>query len=1504
MKRVQPAATYLSGPTKRAVRNAKPFRIIFSLSGLFLVALVFTISLGLSPSVVLADTNNPDGSFNSSGISSTLQGSNPDDLNTYLNQYQNESLGKDTFQYVLARVFTPQYINYLPDATIASNVSSAASAIGYSPNGGTGSSNYICNTNTVGAGTPIYHNCDVPNFMGEFIQNLYSLFDRSGAQNATAVNASSILLPGFGQSKNLPGGSVPESPSSSTAKYTALEVYGYNLQVSSYLGEWDHINTLTTSRMLTNFSFFDSVSLTAKTIGDAIGGAFNVAGSMAATGWNTGGIFGAISGVYVGLFEGGSTASANSLLDTSSANVILTNGWYRADYANTAYGIRELTDQELAAQIRAEFLSYVNSSMPNNETYDKFLQTTNPTGTLMGTPPLKAISKCQVYQNPQNAGTTLVEITSANGRNNTTSPGVSQDDCTSAQVSANATYWNYLYAGNWKSSSSFKNGAIVSFNGSFYQSQNSVPSGSGDPSGDSTNWKKVFQQDFALGTAVWSVDGTQKAQSFNDWLSNVKATAGNWDSNITTYNVNLSAASCSPANADSTNGNDPSDAYTSFIANCWSPTWKTASHDNEAKNQTTTNTGWLNSLLTQATIARWTASNTDVFTFNNPYNRYICLNADGTDVEDGTYTDTLSGGDSGSPILVRAFNKDGSVNSKCPQSEYRAPIQGGLLGSGYDSTKANQNPGNDTRHISNFFGVSTVFLYPILLQPLANISQAMFTVGQFATQVANEVLTWTYMPILQSLGITNLVSSLIVGFRDTIFFPLSILFAAAGGIYILYQAGIKRRYREMFTSALYLALTFILGAALMANPSKMVNFVDTAPSNVEKTVMGIILAPTVGDNKLCSTGSTSTTSTSSSSWDNLDLGASTSNATSVNDLAKTGTYSSGDDALRQVLCANWEAFVYVPWVYAQWGTSPDNLDTSAMKNTNSALVGDAGVNLGGSNGEMHNWALYQLDTMKLGSSTTASWNLTGYNLKNKNFYRIVDMQAGPNNGAGTDSRYLYEWSGQDPMQRVTTGFTSMIVALFGSVTIIAYSFTKIVITLVSVLMLIFLPFVFLLGLFPTKRKFVKDYLLTILAMSIQRIALVLVLSLFLFFLLSALQGATNYLSVFLTAIIFCTIFMKFRKPILNYAMSAGGAGSNSFSNFASKASHWGTGMLGLDGVQALDQSWNQTSRAVNGMIAPRSLSDYIERKKSAVRYGTSGAVAGALTGQGIKKGWETAASPREEIRGRSQRRAGFGWVENSIRTAEQVSDSIKQDSRKSSNFTDAMADLRASLPEMQKYVDEMDVFQTKKDKFYDLAANTVGSRVETTSYIDENGQEAELQTLVAESTSHEEGEAPTREILMELKEPARPMLNGTPMEMEDIRIANSYRIANEKKKALVAQQQKLRSHLYSDSRDMNALDSLNGDSTPEEIAEAVKKAYPDASGFTDISRGKVTSTVSKLAAMEKKLASIEKEIDSIKAEYNRRNSKLDYQRSPEGVMLDIVNRVDSSINEMDSRGKN
>jgi len=1504
--------------------------------------LVLCTSMGISPASMAFAADEESGEFDSGPFEEGSADYDPDNLQNDLSNMHEGGIIEDSFFGVLFRVLYPRYINHAPDAVVAGSTQEQANLINFVPGGDSTSDDYVCRTNQVGAGTPIYHNCDIPNLSAEFFQSVYSIIDRSGPQNATALNIGSLLNPTFGQSKAIPGGSVPSDTEGSIYKYTGLESFGYDLRLSSYFGEWDEIHTLNEARLLTNFGFWDSVNLGANALFDAIGGAFDTAGTMAASGWATCGAVCAVSGFFGGLFEGGASATMNTIMDTSEANVALAFGWYRANYAETAYGIRELSSQEITAQMRYQLLSYINASKPEDMGHDPWFDRSNPASKPMSVAPEKPVANCMYYTEPYGKGQ------KTKGSKDDAAPGITQSECKALQDQAQDDFLSSHLRGTWQENVSYNHNDIVFYGGSYYylgsndlfnsgEKGRKTPAENGAYTKISLSGGRFSSADWGTpdnGVNGWKYDGAKAGESFNEWLEKTKKAVGNWDASISSFNITLSGASCSPSNADSNKNGDAQRAYNSWLSNCWTPEWKRAAKENEKERQTDANSEWLDKLLDPAVMDEFMKNNKGALDFNSPWGRFVCLDEDGKDVTNGSWGDAAEfmAGDAGAKKLVMAFNPDGSVNSACPQKSYRAPIQDGLFGNGYDSSQPNQAVGNDTRHISNFYGPIIVALYPFFFQPIAELSQGLMKIGQFANQVSNEIITWTYLPVTEFLGIADLVEDLVKSLRDSLFFPLVSLVIAGAALYIIYQAGVRRRYREMFVSIGYTVMLFIVGAILMFRPGDVINIIDRGPANVEKAVMGLILGGVVGEDNLCSTGLSAGlaagSNEASADWENLDLLAEPTK-NSGDGLFNT-KYSVADDPMREVLCVNWQVFTYYPWVFAQWGTSPKNLDTENMLNSdaNAELVGDASVDFGGRGGVTNNWAVYQLDTMKLGSSTEVNWSLFDFKLKNKDFYRLVDLQAGPNNGEGTDARYLTMWSGMDPLSRTGVAFMSSGVSVLGTVVVAMYSFSKIIISITSVLMLMLLPIVFLIGVFPTKRKFVMDYFMTLLSLALQRVALMLMVSLMLMFLLTVLGAAENYYSVFIGALVILIAFLKFRKPIVDFVLKGAGTASNAFGGMAqgmTNTMHNATPFMGEKG--GLSKTWGAVGRGAQG-FAPKVVRNLGERVGTGAKNLTMGTAVGLATGRDLRSSLryadEYAARFDTQVE-RSQRRNGWGAITNIQKAAEELRQKQFDRAKDEGALSTGRHGLEAGLEEIQSYLHDQSKFEKDREIFEQKIAD---GRIQEVPLLDENdepefhddgtpkiqfvetvqgidpetGEELKIERIVTAPVAPEDipvlddrsGPVVYKRLpngkLERDADGKKIALNGAPLGLEDIKLFRQFQRKMAEREALIAERDKILESLHqSIGEETAAFEKLINDKTlsTKQKKALIESIQPDVRGYTEISRKAFERTVERLDASEKKIDSIDSQMDEIRQKYVELAGESLYMKDP-SLLQEIV----------------
>lgn len=1016
---------------------------------------------------------------------------------------------KKTFGSVMSRLFSTQYMN---------DTSKGSAQVGME--NGINGSGRNCDVNAKGNGTLIYHNCDVPNIATELIQDAASLLMESGVKGGEVQKASSAWS-SIGLPSKIPAKGAPVKPAERSVKYTALELYGYNLRYTSYGGEWDHIKVMTTARAMANFGWMDNIKMSVTAVFEGVATGMEVASDNFTDEISTGNVFGAIGGFFSGLVEGSAAGGIHSILDTSDLNVFNTYAWYRVGYGGTLYNARELTGAEVAAKARAEMLDMITSGRPDEAKVPEDLEKVKK-----GPDDIKEnISKCVHLRGK------LDNVEWGSGKK---APGVTKEKC---QEAATKKY-------------------------------KIRQAGDNPPKGDNDKIK-------------WTKDGNQKKESVKDWRKRNKQIS----KIAQKYGINCKEE-VTEENRKTT---------IPKLKACWPEQYAGAEEDALKSNQTNMNEEWVKKLLGPDALQKWIAADPSR-NFNAPWNRFVCTTDGGKDKKkDGK--------------LIMLYDSNGKLNEDCRQ--VRPPIQNGLFGNGYLSDQT--QPGIDTRNDLS----SESFLS--LLVPMDSVSTTIANLGlagaSFLTRVSNTVINLTFSPVFETLGIDKVVVKLIKEFRDSIFFPLLALMVAVTGIMALWSAGKNRDYKRQFTAILIMTGVIMSGVFLMYKPEMTLKMVDEVPAEIEKAIMGTIF--TVGNgtgDQLC----TSTGTVKGEKSKGLD--------------GKTLNYNPNDSA-RTLMCENWRAFAFNPWVYGQWGTDFSNLDNKDMNNTNDELVGEGSVKMGGGK-TVKNWALYQLDVMSSGTaSKTDPDRPTGRT--DKNIYRIVDMQAGPNNGEGTDPRYFESWAGTDWGERLVIGLFSPIVALFGAITVIVYSITKIQIAFATVIMLIFLPIIFLFGIHPRMGLMkLKGYVGTILGLMAQRVVLVLVMAVMFRVVIGFTTSSGSYLINAIAACAACVAFLMMRKQFLDLI----------FSSISAKLGEPVGGQFVQD-----PEKWQRDK-----VIKPNG---FIANKAAVVAKGTQSIAAGSIAGYmaggrvgAVKNAKQAFTIEKSNLLNR-QRRRGYGPLQSIVESA-------------------------------------------------------------------------------------------------------------------------------------------------------------------------------------------------------------------------------------------------------------
>lgn len=424
-----------------------------------------------------------------------------------------------------------------------------------------------------------------------------------------------------------------------------------------------------------------------------------------------------------------------------------------------------------------------------------------------------------------------------------------------------------------------------------------------------------------------------------------------------------------------------------------------------------------------------------------------------------------------------AYGPKGDQPWQCDQPE-RPTIVGGLLGTARKNVSGKYV---DTRRTA-YVGVNVLDM--LVGNRIDEMGQTALTWSQNVTMVLNTIIGWCFQPLLDQLGVKDVIVDWLGKLRDTIYFQLVVLIMAFAGLIIMRRL-VTGHPIESFKQIAIVILTFGLGVMLLFAPKNMVALVDDVPTALERAAIGTIFQSS-GNDVLCSaTGSPKGTVSTSQAF---------------NDLFGNDTGFNPDSQVRTLQCRVWETFVVTPWSYGQWGTNINQLWADGYASTQqissnsgqldvsddvAKLVGDAAVKMGGGV-TINNWGVYQIYTQTSGTSTTEDYDRP-VKTTDKNIYRIVDAQAGPDNGAGRDSTHFATWSGRTG-NKFLVGVSAFALSVLGLLAIGGLALKKLEYTFTSIILLLCSPFMLLMGLLPGKNQMrLRQYGFEILGLCIKRI---------------------------------------------------------------------------------------------------------------------------------------------------------------------------------------------------------------------------------------------------------------------------------------------------------------------------------------------------------------------------------------------------------------------------------
>lgn len=459
---------------------------------------------------------------------------------------------------------------------------------------------------------------------------------------------------------------------------------------------------------------------------------------------------------------------------------------------------------------------------------------------------------------------------------------------------------------------------------------------------------------------------------------------------------------------------------------------------------------------------------------------WVCTNDDGTPqgVSDNDTIKTAMSAGLRNPG-ASAFDKQGRFRCKDSTGrvgDIRQPISGGLFGQA-GSVEQKQRT-QDTRRMPGHTMSS-------IIDPVSSIANFMLSVSQKIAMGINFMVNISFQPILQALGIRQIIVQTITTLRDSFYLNLLVLFIIIGVVVAFVKS--FRSGVEGVKSIILVLATAVLGIALLTQPDAIFHIADDYPAYVERMVAALILKTDGSPNS--------------------DLCSSTPGPSSMIDASQykdTNGSQIGFDpngSIRRAECNVWDAYVFEPWSLGQFGSgysqlyakghAPAGMGAFKEDDATTRLVGDAGVNMGGG-AVINNWALYQASLQVAGTSTDDDPSRP-LGVIDKNLYRLVDLQAGVNNAEGKDASHWGSWKGT--ADRFMIASLALASSIGGILSIGIFSITKIASMLIMSLLLALAPIMLLIGTIPgAPRNKMKKWIMNILGQGIKRIIITALLS--------------------------------------------------------------------------------------------------------------------------------------------------------------------------------------------------------------------------------------------------------------------------------------------------------------------------------------------------------------------------------------------------------------------------
>lgn len=850
-------------------------------------------------------------------------------------------------------------------------------------------------------------NCDVPGIVTQAFQDLSYSIIPTGIQNAEKKSA--VVPFGIGiPTELIPASSdgkadVPVNGQRGSNKYTALELFGYNFVWTNYNGEWDKIDILPADRLAADINIFSTIW---SSVQMGVGSATNNAHQAVTDAWNNGNVI-ALVGAIISWIPRSITNTGyyfiNGIMNGYENGVFDKSSWKRDDfYRDTDYSVTVMSDIDQAGVYRSLIANIGLQKADENAE-----KANVDTDAILKEAGLK-----------QGEEGTIGKIDFA-------SPEVDfETDCSKAE----------------ESNSSLDIDCSKKME---------------DLSADAKN--AIYNEAFKR----WQDENKDRLQWAKDNLGIDASTYYNADGNNTASGTDTDTDE--PSQGDSSN-TTPLDSFWKLFSQDYAKkanTWATNKLNEETKKKQNWFVSFINNILSSdediAKAVKEKVSNNALF--------FICIDENGKpdqlksgDEIKSTGNKTLDAAvNAGFPYPGQAaFNIDDNGNAtpnKCADGKMRQPIVGALNGS--QGTTAQINAHRDTRRTA-YSGISITDLLP---NPAAALTSTMLSFSQKIAMGINFMVNLSFTPLLEQLGIKDVVVGVVKTLKDSLYMTCLQMMIIIG-VMVAFIKGLRGRSYDAIKQVLLVVISGLLGMVILYNPEATFKVIDEYPTNIEKAVAALILQSASPNQDICSaTGSPS---------QKLDSDGYTDfNGKSIFDP---------NSIIRGLECNIWSAYVFEPWSLGQFGVGHAQLyaqgyaptdgkatyGTMKVDDKTAKMVGNADVDMGGGT-TVHNWALYQVAHMVGGTTTQDDVNQTLLQTDHS-LYKLVDIQAGPDNAKGKDTSHWTWWTGRG--NRFGIAALALVNSIGGIMSIGMFAFAKIEATFMMSVMFALAPVMLLVGVVP------------------------------------------------------------------------------------------------------------------------------------------------------------------------------------------------------------------------------------------------------------------------------------------------------------------------------------------------------------------------------------------------------------------------------------------------------